>query len=249
MSVPRLYPGVWPQNVSRLAKYAVRFIDNEWRVTVLYEAGAGLRYLAVEGAGEGVAAQVNAVKTAVGDQPGGPFYVNEYRHVIVPVRATGGGVSGSDYYFAGRMLDDLRFEFEGQPLSTRPVGREGQPLAAGEKWIGPRPGIPYVLAAGAGDIYFESPALTEDDPPRVRANVIRKVQLSRVVGDRAAAMRNVKMVASLRGHQGGRFYVNEHGAAFTPVDGGDGNGLDYLYAGQIDRAAWFPEPVLVGMAP
>jgi hypothetical protein len=36
--------------------------------------------------------------------------------------------------------------------------------------------------------------------------------------------------------------VNEHGAIFTPVSAGDGNGLDYVYCGQIDRTAWFPEP-------
>jgi len=44
------------------------------------------------------------------------------------------------------------------------------------------------------------------------------------------------------GHQGGRFYVNEHGAMFTPVGSGDGNGLDYIYCGNIERSAWFPEP-------
>lgn len=27
---------------------------------------------------------------------------------------------------------------------------------------------------------------------------------------------------------------------------GDGNGLDYVYCGQIDRSAWFPEPSVGG---
>jgi len=49
-------------------------------------------------------------------------------------------------------------------------------------------------------------------------------------------------VSDIRGHQGGRFYVNEHGAIFTPVAAGDGNGLDFVYCGKIDRTAWFPEP-------
>lgn len=59
-------------------------------------------------------------------------------------------------------------------------------------------------------------------------------------------MRAVRPIADVRGHQGGRFYVNEHGAVFTPVGAGDGNGLDYLYCGQIDREAWFPEPPVKG---
>ena len=31
---------------------------------------------------------------------------------------------------------------------------------------------------------------------------------------------------------------------FSPVSAGDGNGIDYIYCGQIDKTAWFPEPVV-----
>jgi hypothetical protein len=31
-------------------------------------------------------------------------------------------------------------------------------------------------------------------------------------------------------------------AVATPSTAGDGNGLDYVYCGQIDRQVWFPEP-------
>jgi hypothetical protein len=244
MTRPDLYRGMWPQNVNRLAKFAVRFVDRAWTVTVLYEAAAGLQYLAVEGAGAELAGRINAVKTALQDQPGGAFYINEYRHVLVPVADTSGSGPGSYYYEAGRLDADLDFEFEGRPLTTRPITPAGVPLKPGDRWEGPRPGIPYVLAAGGGDIYYETPALTDDDPPRVLPMMTRKVQLSKVLGDRAAVARAARPVAEVRGQQGGRFYVNEHGAMFTPVDAGDGNGLDFLYCGQIDRAAWFPEPRL-----
>lgn len=244
MKTPTLYRGVWPQNVSRLAKYTVRFVDGAWKVTVLYEAGEGLRYLAVQGGGADLAGRINAVKTALQDQPGGAFYVNEYRHVLVPVADASASGFGSHYYRSGGLDADLSFEFEGRPLTTRPVGPDGAPLKPGDRWVGPRPGIPYVLAAGGGDIYYESPALTDDDPPRVRPSVTRRVQLSNVLSDRAAVSRAVRPVASVRGHQGGRFYVNEHGAMFSPVQAGDGNGLDYIYCGMIDRPAWFPEPPL-----
>jgi hypothetical protein len=242
MTTPRLYRGVWPQNVSKLAKYAVRFQDRIWQVTVIYDAGEGLQYLAVEGATSELAERVNAIKMAVSGQPGGPFYINEYRHVIVPVAAASSDGTNSHYYFAGRLEADLRFEFEDKPLSTRPVDSAGNPLTPGDHWLGPRPGIPYVLAAGAADIYYETPALTEADPPAVRPRMTRKVLLSKILGNRAAIAHAVRPVSAQRGHAGGRFYVNEHGAIFTPVAAGDGNGIDYLYCGQIDLETWFPEP-------
>lgn len=235
-----LYRGLWPQNVSRLAKYSVGFQGGRWCVTVGYDVGDGLRYLAIEGGDTGLAKLVNDVKSAMASQLGGAFYINEFRHVLVPV-TTG---TSSEYYYAGRADEDFVFDFEGKPLTTKPVNANGHALRPGEKWYGPRPGIPYVLAAGGGDIYYETPALTDGDPPVVRPNMTRRVQLSRVLGDRGAVARVAKPVADLRGHQGGRFYVNEHGAIFTPVSAGDGNGLDYVYCGQIDRSAWFPEPAV-----
>ena len=53
---------------------------------------------------------------------------------------------------------------EAAPLdSTLSAGRE--PASFRERWIELRPVIPYVLSAGAGDIYYESPALTDSNPP------------------------------------------------------------------------------------
>lgn len=242
MNTPTLYRGLWPQNVSKLAKYALRFVDGTWKITVLYEAGEGLRYLAVEGEGAEIIQRINAVKTAMQDQPGGAFYVNEYRHILVPVADSSGSGFGAHYYGAGRLETDFRFEFEGAPLTTKAVRADGSPLEPGARWVGPRPGIPYVLSAGGGDIYWESPALTDGDVPSVRPSVVRRVQLAKIVGDKAAVLRAVRPVATVRGHEGGRFYVNEHEAMFTPVAAGDGNGIDYIYCGQLDRSAWFPEP-------
>ncbi len=242
MTKPSLYRGVWPQTVGKLAKYTVRFVEGDWKITVLYQVDEGLLYLAVEGAGADLAARVNAVKVALRDQPGGAFYVNEYRHIIVPVTGSPGSGAASHYYYAGRLANDLTFQFEGKPLTTKPIRPDGTPLNPGDRWIGPRPGIPYVLAAGGGDIYFETPALTDEDPPAIRPSMTRRVQLSKVLGGKSAVSRAVRPVADIRGHQGGRFYVNEHGAMFTPVSAGDGNGIDYVFCGEIDRAAWFPEP-------
>jgi len=244
MVEPKLYRGLWPQNVSRLAKYVVRSEAGVWKVTVFYEAGEGLKYLAVEGGGQEVVNRINTLKSAVSDKPGGAFYVNEYRHILVPIAAPGGKGTGSHYYCAGRLEGDFRFEFEGKPLTTKPLAANGMPLKPRDKWIGPRPGIPYVLAASGADIYYETPALTETDPPEVRSNMTRKVQLSKVLKDAGAVARATQPITAVRGHQGGRFYVNEHGAIFTPVGAGDGNGLEYTYCGQINRTTWFQEPVI-----
>ncbi len=247
MSGPILYRGVWPQNVSRLAKYAVRSIDGEWKITVLYEAEEGLRYLAVQNDDKELADRINNVKIAFSDQPGGAFYINEYRHILVPVSiASKAAGSGSHYYFAGRLRHDLVFEFEGKSLSSKPIDWDGNKINPGDSWVGPRPGIPYVLAAGGTDIYFKSPALTKDEPPQVRPCMMRKVHLSGVLKDKAAVGRAVRPVANIRGHKGGRFYVNENGAMFSPKQDDDGNGLDYIYCGQIDPSNWFPEPAVSG---
>ena len=233
-----LYRGLWPQNVSKLAKYGVRMIDREWKVTVNYDLGEGLMHLAVEGGDSDIVDRVNQIKEAADGQSGGVFYINEYHHLIVPVARDG----TSHYFYGGPVEPTFTFEFEGSPLTNRPVARDGEALSPGDPWAGPRPGIPYVLAAGGNDIYFETPALTDTDPPSVRPGVTRQVKLSKVLRDRALVARAVRVIREVRGHQGGRFYVNEHGSVFTPVDRGDGNGLNYIYCGQIDPGAWFPEP-------
>ncbi|NLH98674.1 MAG: hypothetical protein GX446_04175 [Chthonomonadales bacterium] len=180
----------------------------------------------------------------MGNPPGGPFYINEFRHVIVPIAASKGMGTGSVYYSCGRFDGDLKFEYEGRMLVTRPVDADGKALTPGTQWLGPRPGIPYVLSAGGSDIHYETPALTDTDPPDVRPNMTRRVQLGRVLGDRSLAARAAHPVAAVRGSLGGRFYVNEYGAMFTPVGRDDGTGLQYIYCGQIDTSAWFPEPPL-----
>lgn len=236
-----LYRGPWPQNVSKLAKYAVRFVDGEWKVTVLYDVGDGLKFLAVDGGGATIAKLVNAAKVAARDQPGGAFYVNEYRHIIVPVAAPPESGVNSAYYYAGRLETDLSFEFEGERLHTKPVDRHGNPLQRGAKWVGPRPGIPYKLAAGGDDIYYETPALTDTDPPAIRPNMTRKVMLSKVLANARAAAEAARTIEAVRSRAGGRFYVNEHGAIFTPVSGNEG-GIEYVFCGTIDPMRWFPEP-------
>ena len=240
MNEPKLYRGQWPRIVNKTAKYAVRIVEGEWKITVRYDLGEGLMFLAVESDDTDIAERVNEIKRALVGQEGGVFYITEYQHLIVPVARNG----TSHYYSGGKVEADFTFEFEGKHLTSKPVDMDGNLLKPGDAWVGPRPGIPYVLAAGGKDIYYESPALTDTDPPEIRQMVTQKVHLSKVQMDKSAVTMALKPILNIRGFQGGRFYVNEQSAIFTPVEKGDGNGLNYIYCGQVDLSAWFPEPPL-----
>lgn len=238
MAEPTLYRGHWPKNVSKTAKYGIRVFNGVWKPTVYYDLGEGQRFLAIEDEDTEIAERVNGIKRAASSQEGGAFYVNEHQHLIVPVSHG----DTTHYYCGGKVDVDFRFDFEGTLLTARPVKDDGGAMEPGDEWIGPRPGIPYVLAAGGADVYYDSPIVLDTDPPRLRERVTQRVKLSKVLSDKSAAAKTVKQIRDVRGHRGGRFYVNEHRAIFTPVSHDDGDGWHYVYCGQSDPAAWFPEP-------
>lgn len=236
--MPDLYPGLWPQNVSKTAKYSIGSVRGTWKVRVEVDLGSGLRYIATEDGAADLVGMVNATKTAVGQPPGGVFYLNEYRHVLVPVPNRDAKGTGSIYYYAGEWNGELRFEFDGSALTSRPISKDGTALAPGGKWVGPRPGIPYVLAAGGTDIYYDTPALKDG---QLWAGVTQRVKLSQKIGAQKARLAT-HPVANLKGHTGGRFYVNEHGAMFTPMSDAE-SAIEYLFCGMIDSTSWFPNPL------
>lgn len=234
MDNPKVYRGNWAKSIGKTAKYSVRHVDGESRVTIFCDLGNSQRFLAIDEDAADIADRVNRIKRAIGKSIGGVFYLNEYHHLVVPVR--------DYYYFAGKVSDvEFSFTFGGRKLTTKPVNAHGEMLNPGDEWIGPRPGILYRLAAGGSDIYYETPALTNDHPPQVKAGVTSRVYLSKAIGDRRAVTDTARLILDQRSHLGGRFYVNEHRAVFTPVAREDG--LNYIYCGQLDLAKWFPEPL------
>jgi len=168
---------------------------------------------------------LNAVKIECTGSPGGSFYINEYRQVIVPA------ADGSEqYYLAGEYAGELEFELHGQVVSSRAVNLRGEPLQPGDTWEGAHPGIPYVLTAGARDIYFKR---------TVRPNVTRKELLSKYTTP-AAALTLATRIRAIRGFEGGRFYVNERRHMFSPISGD--NGLRYVYLGDLKvEDPWYPK--------
>ena len=224
MSAFATFRGNCPGNVNRDAKYVVRTIGGGLVIALSYVSADGEEWLATTESHPDLVEMVNAVKTTMGEAPNGPFYINEHGQVIVPV-------ADGTYYLADDYDMPLRFEFEGTILSGEGVDLAGQPLSPGDIWDGPHPGIPYILKAGGGDVYYWA---------EVRPNVTKRVRLSSEIGTDAARA-FADRVQAVKGWQGGRFYVNEWHEIFAPVD--DGDGLRYVYVGHLDEdEPWYSRP-------
>jgi hypothetical protein len=222
-----LFVGNCPGNVSKDAKYVVRAAkEGSGSVVALtYKAPDDERWYVTTEDHPELVDMVNEVKIAAGGSPHGPFYINEYQQVIVPAgpKAT--------YYVAGEYATPLRFEFEGNYLSGEGVDLSGRPLRPGDIWVGPHPGIPYVLKAGGRDIVYEYES---------RPNVSKIAYLSKLVGsDVAQAV--ARRIRDVKGFEGGRFYVNEWRRLFAPVQ--RSAVWQYVYIGELDLSeGWFPKP-------
>ncbi len=218
------FRGNCPKNVSKDAKYTVHSGEKSPVVGIIYETKDGEKWHASTEDHPELVRLVGVVKEACGQPPLGSFYINEYKQVVVPVVGT------NKYYLAGTYDKPLRFEFEKKVISGEPIDWSGKPLDPGNEWVGPHPGIPYVLTAGGNDIkYTKEP----------RPNVTQDVLLSRAIG-REGAKAVAGMIRTIKGYEGGRFYVNEYCSMFTPMTQGDE--FKYVYIGQLDLTKWFPNP-------
>ena len=221
-----LYTGNSPRSVSKDAKYAIRTVRSDSVVAVTYMASNDERWLVTTQEHPDLVRIVNNIKTGIGGTPNGPFYINEYGQVIVPV--------GQDatYYLADEEYDlPLRFEFEGNVISGEGIDLQGRPFKPGDLWTGPHPGIPYVLEPGMKDIRYDSSP---------RPMVTKKVRLSTLVGVNAASAMAAR-IGRVKGWQGGRFYINEWKEMFAPLP--TTGSLEYRYIGHLeDDDPWFPKP-------
>ncbi len=218
-----VYEGNWPGAVSRDAKYSVRR-DGEggggYVVGIEYRTDFGQRWHPTTDAHDELVKMVNKIKIEVNDVPGGSFYINEHRQVIVPAGMP------VIYYLGGEYDKDLIFEFDGYEISGRPCNLNGNPLSSGDEWEGAHAGIPYVLKAGGRDIYYKR---------QIRPRVTQDFILSYYVGNRAA-QRMAAKIRNVFGHfNGGCFYINEFRQLFT--------GMPYIYIGELGTDdPWFPKP-------
>lgn len=219
------FRGNCPSNVARDAKYSVRERGGESVVTLQYRTPDGERWLVTNRDHPQLVKMVNAVKIQHRASPKGAFYINEYKQVIVPIGAE------KDYYLAGEYEAPLEFEFEGNILSGDAKTFGGNPLAAGDEWFGPHPGIPYKLKAGGQDIHYRA---------QLRADVTKEMFLSTFCGKEEARLLAQRLL-EVKGFQGGRFYINEFRQLFAPV--AQGRDWKYVYIGKLaPEDCWFPKP-------
>jgi len=211
------YPGNVPSNVSKDAKYSVVSGGNGWEIRLVYRLSSSERALVTTGNHPDLVEMVNNAKIEGNGGEGGPFYINEYRHVVVPT--TDGPL------FAGRYAPLLQFRFEGADISPQaPPG-----LEPGQDWSGPRVGTAYVLTADGADIKYRV---------ETRPNVIAERCLSAEIGRSGAA--RVARRFSRHKPGGGRIYINEARECFGPTSRADA--LAHLYLGRIEQDEWFAEP-------
>lgn len=220
------FKGNCPRNVNRDAKYTIRIRDGRPVVSIVYITRDGERWYPTTDEHSELIYMIRQVRSEFGQEPYGSFYINEYKQVILPI------LGQRDYYYAGEYTEPLVFEFEGLNISGNPQNFIGEPLNTGDEWVGPHQGIPYVLTAGGNDIRYEV---------ELRRDVFRNVRLSEIV-DKENVRYMANRIREIIGPRGGRFYVNEFGAIFTPRY--DGLSIRYTYICQLDYSAWFPKPQL-----
>jgi len=215
--VARPYKGNIPSNVSKDAKYSVVRGTRGWEVRLIYRLNASEQALVTTAEHPELVEMVNEVKEDAAGAPGGAFYVNEYRHVLVP--------TDDGCLYAGRYLPLLRFSFEGRDITP-----EAPPeVSPGDTWPGPRVGTAYVLTADGADIRYRVES---------RPNVLSDRRLSAEIG-KGPASKTARRIATYK-PGGGRIYVNEAFECFGPAGGSDG--VAHVYFGRIDASEWFAEP-------
>ena len=212
-------------SVVKQGKYRVVRHNDGFAVEVVIETADSIKSYPTSREHPQLVEMVNKVKLTPNGREGGPFYINEWQQVIVPV---GNPVK---YYYAGDYPHHIVLALDGLEFSGRPHDDTGNLLRPGDPWVGrPRPGIGYVLKAGGADVEYT----IELSPGREKV-----VRLSKEVGE-AQARQTARKISAIKGNSGGRFYVNEYRALFGPQQKEDG--FQYVFIGLLtDQDAWFPK--------
>ena len=213
--MPTPFHGNCPRTVSKDAKYSVVSDGTGGHeIRLILRLNNSEKALLTSAKHPTLVKMINSVKSADGSPPGGAFYINEYRCVLVP--------AGGTYYCAGKYTPDLEFAFEGSVVGPRAAGG----LSPGSPWPGPHHGIPYALTANGVDVKYKRES---------RPDVIEEVRLSDVIG-RERAAQTARNLGRHKGPGGGRVYINEAQEFFTKI------GEDFIYLGPLGSLPWFPEP-------
>jgi hypothetical protein len=216
------YPWLTPSNVSKDAKYSIRNGRDGWEVQLLFRVSSRERALLATAGHTELIEMVNDAKEAGTGAPGGAFYINEFCDVLVP--------TAEGCVFAGVYEELIEFDFDGQIISAAAPAE----LRPGDEWPGPHVGVRYTLMAGGHDIKCEIEG----------GRTTVEHRLSDTAGE-AAAARLAERLASVKGSDGGRIYINERANFFSPPRDG---GVGHVFLGGLDEDTWFPAPDVPGRA-
>ena len=209
------YSGNTAKANGKEARYTVK-LDSSIQLT--YAASNSERALLTTDGHDELVQLVNDAKRSGGaTKGGGGFFINEFRHVLVPTQ--------NGLLYAGKYTRDLEFVFNTTVVS--PVAPSG--ISRGDVWPGPHVGIKYTLAAGASNIRYERDT---------RQGTRERVSLSHY-HDSQALQALLQMFRAVK-PSGGAIYVNEARECFAPVAGEQG--YERLYIGHLGNKPWFPEP-------
>jgi len=151
----------------------------------------------------------------------GDFFVNEYRHVIVPS-------DNGAYHYAGVYPLPVSFLIGASVYDGRAVDRRGHPLKKGSPWPWPPLGVPYGL--NGGEIRLRS---------RDALGVVRAVVLTDA--NHSLEARSVtESIVELLGPGPGVVLVNECRETFGWSLGGR---RICVYLGMLPDRGWFPDPL------
>ena len=116
-----IFRGNRPGNVNKAAKYTVVHragTTGEFDIRLIWQVDRYERALLTTGEHPRLVGMVNAVKQEVNGVPGGAFYINEHKQVIVP--------AGSEYYLAGT-YDTLLVFRDGAATGSTSIGATSTP--------------------------------------------------------------------------------------------------------------------------
>lgn len=227
-NIMKLFIGNCPKSVCKAAKYHIRREKGNFVVGINYDTSDGEYWTPTTKEHHDLVEMVKAVKEQVGGQPGGAFYINEFREVIVP--------AGDKYYLAGEYKNSLEFIIQDEDgndvlITGKAVDWKGNPLKIGDEWKGYLMGIPYILNPQGTDIRYEK---------ELGPNHFRRILLSKVTSVQDAKTLAHRLSRIIDNNLGGRFYINDEREMFKPVN--RDNGLVYIYLGRLaDDDPWFPK--------
>lgn len=211
------YPGYAPSNVSKEAKYSIKYGSTGMEVHLTYSVGPRERELLTTADHDRLVTMVNEVKEEANGMPGGAFYINEFKDVIVTSAA---GVA----YFAGFYEPLLEFNLDGTTIISAKAPADLRP---GDPWPGPRHGVPYQIAASGNDIYYKHKQGRRETTYYL--SDFHGVGPARELARRLAAHKELGS---------GRIYINEQCEFFDPATN--------IYLGSIEDDPWFPPPDVPG---